>query len=69
MNELTPLMQRVMKLAEVEASRQKAHVGTQHVLIGMIMEGENYASNILKDAGITIDSLRHIQPNPVIPNG
>lgn len=61
---LTPTMERILRLAEIEAGKDKSYVGVNHVLIGMILEGDNYASMNLCATGFTVEELRKLQ----VPN-
>ncbi len=54
-DELTPAMQRVLSIAEIQASKTKSVVGTNHVLLAMMLEGENPASFMLSEAGFTVE--------------
>ena len=55
---LTPAMERILKLAEIEAGKDKSYIGTNHVLIGMMLEGGNGSYLMLQGAGFTIEGLR-----------
>ena len=58
LDKLTPVMERVLKYAAIEAERDKAHIGTEQVLIGMILEGGHGDSDMLTDAAFRVESLR-----------
>lgn len=61
---LTPAVERILRLAEIEAGKDKSFVGVNHVLVGMMLEGDNYASLNLGAAGFTVEGLRKLQaPN------
>jgi len=55
----TPRTKRVMELSFYEA-RNLGHnyVGTEHLLLALIREGEGVASRILKDLGVDLQSVR-----------
>lgn len=55
----TPRAKRVIELALDEA-RQLGHnyVGTEHLLLGLIREGEGVAAQVLKNLGIDLESAR-----------
>lgn len=57
-DKITPTMERVLQLAEIEAKKDKGFLGTQHILIGMMLEGVNFGSLTLSGAGVTLDQLR-----------
>ena len=50
----TPRAKRVLELA-VDEARQLGHnyVGTEHILLGLIREGEGVAAQVLKNMGLT----------------
>ncbi|HCG02435.1 MAG TPA: hypothetical protein DEV93_18070 [Chloroflexi bacterium] len=53
---------RVKKVIELsfEESRRMGHnyVGTEHVLLGLMMEGEGIAAHVLQDLGATLEKVR-----------
>ena len=55
----TERAQRVMVLSQEEA-RRLGHtvVGTEHILLGLIAEGEDVAARALLSLGISIDQVR-----------
>ncbi len=56
---LSERAQHVMQLAENEAARMHHnYVGTEHVLLGLLREGEGVASTALRDAGIDLNKVR-----------
>jgi ATP-dependent Clp protease ATP-binding subunit ClpA len=56
---LSPQGKRVIDLALEEAKRLGAdHIGTEHLLLGLIDEGEGLASKVLLAAGATLESAR-----------
>jgi ATP-dependent Clp protease ATP-binding subunit ClpA len=60
-NQITPTS-RVKKVIElsVEESRRmgQKYVGTEHVLLGLMMEGEGVAAHVLQDLGATLEKVR-----------
>jgi ATP-dependent Clp protease ATP-binding subunit ClpA len=51
---------RVVALAEEEAQRLgHGHVGTEHLLLGMLAEGESSAARALVASGATLEGCRH----------
>jgi hypothetical protein len=56
---LTPRAKRVLVLAAEEADRAgQAHVGTEHLLIGLSREDESLAHFLLAEMAVTADQLR-----------
>ncbi len=56
---LTPRAKRVIELAVDEARRLNHHyIGTEHLLIGLMREGEGVAAGVLESLGITLDKVR-----------
>ena len=58
---LTPTVRRILRLAEIEASKDKSFTGINHVLTGIMLEGDNCASSILKASGFTVEGVRKLQ--------
>jgi ATP-dependent Clp protease ATP-binding subunit ClpC len=55
----TSRVKRVIEIAFEEARRQESHqVGTDHLLLALMIEGEGIAARVLGDRGITVGSLR-----------
>jgi ATP-dependent Clp protease ATP-binding subunit ClpC len=55
----TPRARKVMSLAQDAAhSAKHSHVGTEHVLIGIVDEGNNLAVKVLADLDVEADDLR-----------
>jgi ATP-dependent Clp protease ATP-binding subunit ClpA/predicted ester cyclase len=56
---LTPRAKRVLELAIQEARRLNHHyIGTEHLLLGLIREGEGIAAGMLQSQGLTLNTLR-----------
>lgn len=52
-NRFTERAQKVIYLAQMEAQRLKhSAVGTEHLLLGILKEGEGVAANVLRSFGI-----------------
>src|SRR5207248_10345288 len=50
----------VLVLAQEEAQRfQQSSIGTEHLLLGLLREGEGVAAQVLSNLGIEIDQVRH----------
>jgi ATP-dependent Clp protease ATP-binding subunit ClpC len=56
---LTPRAKKVIELA-VDEARQMSHqyIGTEHLLIGLLREGEGVAAGVLESLGVTLDKAR-----------
>lgn len=58
-NSITPRAKRVIELANDEAMRWGVnYVGTEHLLLGLVREGEGVAAQVLIDLGVTADAIR-----------
>jgi ATP-dependent Clp protease ATP-binding subunit ClpA len=56
---LTPRAKKVMELAVDEARRRRqSYVGTEHLLLGLVREGEGIAAKVLKQFGVTLEVVR-----------
>src|SRR5215218_2180402 len=56
---LTPRAKKVIELAVDEARRLNHHyIGTEHLLLGLVREGEGIAATILKDRELTAERVR-----------
>ncbi|MEI7604027.1 MAG: ATP-dependent Clp protease ATP-binding subunit [bacterium] len=57
--EITPRAKQVLELAFQESrSLRHSYVGPEHILLGLIEEGEGMAAQILKSIGINLDSAK-----------
>jgi ATP-dependent Clp protease ATP-binding subunit ClpC len=55
----TPSSKRVLELSFEEArGLGHAHIGTEHLLLGLVREGEGVAARMLREKGIVIDKAR-----------
>jgi ATP-dependent Clp protease ATP-binding subunit ClpA len=55
----TPRAKKTLELGLREALRLKdKHIGTEHILLGIIREGEGLAAQIITEAGVSLDGLR-----------
>jgi ATP-dependent Clp protease ATP-binding subunit ClpC len=57
---LTPRAKRVIELA-IDEARGLGHnyIGTEHLLLGLVREGEGIAAGVLKSLGVNLDRVRH----------
>ena len=50
---------RVLSLAQEQAQRfNHNYIGTEHILIGLMREGEGVAAGVLESLGINLDKVR-----------
>lgn len=56
---LTPRTKKVMELAVDEARRlNRRYVGPEHILLGLVREGEGIAAGVLTSQGLTLETVR-----------
>ncbi len=56
---LTPRSKKVIELAVDEARRLNHHyIGTEHLLIGLMREGEGVAAGVLESLGVSLEKVR-----------
>ena len=56
---LTPRAKKVVELAVDEARRMNhTYIGTEHLLIGLLREGEGVAAGVLESLGVSLDKVR-----------
>jgi len=56
---LTPRAKRVIELAVDEARRLNHHyIGTEHLLLGLVREGEGIAAGVLESLGVSLKTVR-----------
>src|SRR4051794_41852852 len=59
MNNFTPRAQQVLALARKEADRfHHNYVGTEHILLGLIRQGQGVAASVLQKIGIDLETDR-----------
>ena len=69
-NRFTERARKVMILAKEEAKRfNHDYIGTEHILLGLIREGEGVASAVLQNLGLSLEKIRLeveklVQPGP-----
>jgi len=56
---LTPRAKKVIELAMDEARRLNNHyIGTEHLLLGLVREGEGIAAGVLESLGVSLEKVR-----------
>jgi ATP-dependent Clp protease ATP-binding subunit ClpC len=56
---LTPRVKKVIELAVDEARRLNHHyIGTEHLLLGLVREGEGIAAGVLESLGVRLEQVR-----------
>jgi len=68
---LTPRAKKVIELAVEEARRlNDSHIGTEHLLLGLVREGKGIAFGVLESLGISLERVRtevtRIMNDPVV---
>ncbi|MHB1574947.1 MAG: Clp protease N-terminal domain-containing protein [Candidatus Dormibacteria bacterium] len=55
----TSRVKKVIEIAFAEAKRgNDAQVGTEHLLLGLLIEGEGMAAHVLEDLGVSLETVR-----------
>src|SRR5260370_11146078 len=55
----TERARKVLSLAQEEAQRfQHQYIGTEHVLLGLVREGEGVAAQVLRNLGVELNKVR-----------
>src|SRR5882672_4408043 len=69
-DKFTERVRKVMYLAREEAARlQHDYIGTEHLLLGVIREGEGIAATVLNNLGLDLDRIRQEVENMVSASG
>ncbi len=69
-DKFTERVRKVIFLAREEASRlQHGSIGTEHLLLGLLREGEGIAATVLSNLGLDLDAIRHAVENMVAQAG
>src|SRR5262245_55315639 len=56
---LTPRAKKVIELAVDDARRlNHQYIGTEHLLLGLVREGEGIAAGVLESLGVSLDRVR-----------
>ncbi|MFA5356232.1 MAG: ATP-dependent Clp protease ATP-binding subunit [Candidatus Omnitrophota bacterium] len=69
-NRFTERARKVIILAKEEARRfNHDYIGTEHILLGLVREGEGVAANVLQKVGVSLEKIRLeieklVQPGP-----
>jgi len=67
---LTPRAKRVIDLAYEEARRlNNNHIGSEHLLLGLIREGDGLAARVLRTLGAELEAIRELVVAEVAPSG
>ena len=66
----TERVRKVMHLAREEAARlHHDYIGTEHLLLGLLREGEGVAVMVLSNLGLDLDTVRQAVEDAVGPSG
>ena len=69
-DKFTERVRRVIYLARDEANRlQNDYIGTEHLLLGIVREGEGIAARVLQKLDIELDQIQQVIENMVKPTG
>jgi ATP-dependent Clp protease ATP-binding subunit ClpC len=69
-DKFTERVRKVIFLAREEASRlQHDSIGTEHLLLGLLREGEGIAATVLNNLGLDLDVIRHAVESMVAQTG
>jgi len=67
---LTPRAKKVIELAVDEARRLNHHyIGTEHLLLGLVREGEGIAAGVLESLGVNLERVRMATINVLNSSG
>lgn len=67
---LTSRAKQVIKLAASEARRLNQHaIGTEHLLLGLVLEGEGMGAGVLESLGVSLEKVRRHISEAVSPFG
>ena len=69
-DKFTERVRKVIFLAREEAARlQHGSIGTEHLLLGLLREGEGIAATVLSNLGLDLEAIRHAVENMVAQAG
>ena len=58
-DKFTERARKVLSLSQEEAQRfQHNYIGTEHLLLGLVREGEGVAAKVLKNLGVDLNKVR-----------
>src|SRR5918911_4616925 len=58
-DKFTERARKVLQLAQEEAQRfNHNYIGTEHLLLGLVREGEGIAAGVLESLGVSLDKVR-----------
>jgi ClpA/ClpB-like protein len=58
-DKFTERARKVLSLAQEEAQRlQHNYIGTEHLLLGLVREGEGIAAGVLESLGVNLEKVR-----------
>jgi ATP-dependent Clp protease ATP-binding subunit ClpC len=58
---MTPRVRRILKLAAEQADKMdpsKDAIGTEHILLGFVLEGNSIPARVLQDCNLTVEKVR-----------
>jgi ATP-dependent Clp protease ATP-binding subunit ClpC len=64
----TPRTKKVLQLAVAEARDMNSYVGTEHILLGMLREGEGVAAQVLRNLDVDLNEARIMIRRELDPN-
>ena len=65
----TPRVKKVLALASKEAKAlHHTYVGTEHILLGLLLEGDGVAARVLRNRGVELDKTREQILQELNPN-
>ena len=69
-DKFTERVRKVIYLARDEANRlQHDYIGTEHLLLGIVREGEGIAARVLQKLDLDLDQIQQAIENIVRPSG
>ena len=65
----TPRVKKVLAIASKEAKAlNHTYVGTEHILLGLLLEGDGVAARVLRNRGVELDKIREQILQELNPN-
>jgi len=63
----TERVRKVLAMAREESARlHHEYVGTEHILLGLIREGEGVAATIIQNLGVKLEALADTNPSEAV---